>query len=62
MIELQNDQLVFSFPEVHEEASTSIENAVAAVVRSGRGPRELGGELTTRQTGDAIAAALRTPD
>jgi len=40
-------------------AGKAIDDAVTAVVRSGRGPQELGGDLSTTATGDAVVAALK---
>ncbi|MBU22809.1 MAG: 3-isopropylmalate dehydrogenase [Acidobacteria bacterium] len=38
--------------------AASIEQAVADVVRAGQGPRDIGGTLGTRETGDAVVAAI----
>lgn len=37
----------------------AIERAVETLVRRGEGPAEIGGSLGTRETGDAVAAAIR---
>ena len=44
----------------HDEAAARVEQAVAMLLRSGRGPREVGGDLGTQATGDAVIEALRS--
>ena len=41
--------------------AVAVEQAVAEVVRSGKGPVDIDGTLGTRETGDAIVSALRMP-
>ena len=45
----------------HDEASARLERAVATCLEAGRTTRDLGGELTTAQAGDAVCAALEQP-
>ena len=43
-----------------ENEATAVEHAVQEAVVSGRGTKEIGGTLGTRETGDHIAALIRT--
>ena len=43
------------------QEKAAIERAVAEIVRSGQGPADIGGVLGTRETGDAVVAAIGEP-
>jgi 3-isopropylmalate dehydrogenase len=44
----------------YEAAARSIENAVAVAMQSGRATRDVGGDLGTAATGQAIVAILQS--
>ena len=45
----------------HDEASRAVESAVSACVRERETTRDLGGELSTKQAGEAVRRRLREP-
>ena len=43
------------------EESRRVESAVVSCIRTGRTPKELGGELGTREVGDAVVGEILAP-